>query len=106
MSDRALWPELLADFSRRNAGRPVRLEVDDPEFGAQRPRTDFPLLGVSYDPHGSRVAIMLGQPGSTHEHLTHAISAVSNLDLLRVADGRDEVLCVEHGGAKTLLRLD
>lgn len=98
------WIQALRGFTERNAGRLTRLEIDDPEIGAQWGEVDLPLRGVAYDPRDERVEMMLGDLGSIDIHLTHSIQGVTSLDVLRDEDGRDRVLRVVHGGAQTLLR--
>lgn len=102
MSMKRDWALLLSEFTQRNAGRQTRLEVNDPEFGVQVVEEGIVLGGIDYDPRGDRVEIMLGAPGATEQHLTHAISGVSGVDLLR-SGGVDHALCVEHQGRRTLL---
>jgi hypothetical protein len=41
--ERSEWPRSLADFTRQNAGRTSRLEIDDPEMGAQSAEDGLPL---------------------------------------------------------------
>lgn len=100
------WVRLLHEFTQRNAGRRARLELDDPELGAQWQEVDYPLLGVAYDRRDERVEIMVGFMGDTDQRLTHSITDVSELEVLGSASGRGEVLRIGHGGVQTLLRLD
>lgn len=99
------WDRLLRDFTARNAARPTRLEVDDPEVGAQLEETDWPLRGAAYDPRSHTVEIMLGDLGTADGHLTRAIRDVRAVDVLTGDDGRDSVLRIAHGDGQTLLRL-
>jgi nucleotide-binding universal stress UspA family protein len=99
------WASVLADFSRRNAGRRASIEVDDPELGAQAQEDGYPFVGASYDYHDKRVAIMVGDPAPGRRHLTRGIGDVHSIDLLRDAQGRDWILRVEHGAGQTLLTL-
>jgi hypothetical protein len=104
MPDRTGWPGTLADFTRQNAGRASRLEIDDPELGAQPAEDGLPLRGVAYDPVDDRLEIMLGDPGSGARHLTHAVSHPLRLDV--AAEPRHAVLRVTHGTGQTLLTVD
>lgn len=97
------WTAALKGFTLRNAGRPSILEVDELEVGAQREATLMDLKGASFDPHGSRVDLMLTNP--TGEHLTHTIANVTRIDIL-VSDGIvEDVLRVEHPEGQTLLQI-
>lgn len=99
------WSRLLRDFTERNVGRATRLEEDDPEIGAQVEEMRSPLRGVSYDPHGRTVSIMLGYLATADDHLTRSIENVDSVDLLTHPDGRDGALRIAHGNGQTLLRL-
>ena len=99
------WVGLLRDFSRRNAGRRTRLEIDDPELGAQWQEVDCALRGVGYDTRSGRLEIMLADDGDSLAHLTHSIEAASELDVLAGGDGRDRTLRIGHPGGQTLLTL-
>jgi len=99
------WAERLEEFSRRNAGRPAILEVIDPEFGAQVEEKGVPFTGASFDPRDGRVHIMCG-PASGDGHLTHSISGVTAIQLLKDSSGNDAFLRVAHGRGQTLLALE
>lgn len=101
--DPSQWPTMLADFSRTNAGRRTRLEVDDPELGAQAQEVDYPLLGITFDPHDQRLEIMLGGLGAGAPHLSRSIENVRSLDVLTASDGTDIALRVQHGAGQTML---
>jgi nucleotide-binding universal stress UspA family protein len=101
--DPSQWPTMLADFSRTNAGRRTRLEVDDPEMGAQAQEVDYPLLGITFDPHDQRLEIMLGGLGAGAPHLSRSIDNVRSLDVLTASDGTDIALRVQHGAGQTML---
>ena len=97
------WTTLLADFTRTNTGRRTRLEIDDPEIGAQAQEMNYPLLGVAMDPHDQRLEIMLGVLGTGEPHLSRSINDVSSVDLLVGKDGKDAALRVGHGKGQTML---
>jgi nucleotide-binding universal stress UspA family protein len=103
--DHLRWAKELAEFTRRNAGRRTKLEVDDPEFGAQFQESDYPLLGAAFDHHDQRVEIMLGDFAPGGRHLTRGIGDVRQLEVLRDTQGRDRVLRIGHGNGQTLLTL-
>lgn len=96
------WAALLREFTRRNAGRPTRLEIDDPELGAQWQEADLPLQGVAHDPRDAKVEVIVGAPGGPR--LTHSVAGVTGIDV-EAADGRDRTLRLAHGAGQTLLRL-
>jgi Ser/Thr protein kinase RdoA (MazF antagonist) len=98
------WAQLLKDFSRRNAGRGTRLEIEDAELGAQLGELDLHLRGVAFEPRFRRVEIMLTDGGAT-EHLTHSIEGVSDVAVQLDAAGRDATLRIAHPGGQTLLML-
>lgn len=101
--DPSQWPTMLADFTRTNAGRRTRLEVDDPEIGAQAQEVDYPLRGVAFDPHDRRLEIMLGALGAGAPHHTRSIANASSLDFLTAEDGTDVALRVQHGTGQTVI---
>ncbi len=96
------WPALLEAFTRRNQGRRTRLEVDDPDVGAQAEETGYVLRGATYDRHDARVALMFGAPGG-RSHLTRAIDGVTMVAVHAEPGGRDVALAVTRGAGQTLL---
>lgn len=100
--DRSEWPARLAEFTHQNVGRASRLEVDDPELGAQPAQDGLPLRGVTYDPADDRVEIMLGGHGAGVGHLTHTVAHPDRVDLA-VFDPRHAALRITHGRGQTLL---
>jgi hypothetical protein len=103
--ERTGWARILDEFTRRNAGRPTCLEVDDPEMGAQVQQTDYRLFGAAYDPRDRCVEVMTGDFGTTEGHMTHTIRHVTDVWVLTMPGGRDEALCIAHGRGQTLLHL-
>ena len=105
--DAGEWRTALKEFTGRNAGRHVRLELDDPTLGAQTHERDATLLGVAYDPHDLRVEIMLGDIEGGRRHHTRSIGGVVSVDLLTGSSGRDLVLRIAHGHGRvqTLLTM-
>lgn len=98
------WGAALDDFTRRNKGRRVAVEVDDPELGAQILGRGA-LFGVTYDPHDQRVEIMLGDAKSTRRHLTHSIARVESIAMTTEDRSGNEVLELRHGGGHTLVMI-
>lgn len=96
------WQAMLEEFSRRNAGRRTRLEIDDPELGAQAEEAGYTLTGATYDRRDGRVALMLGAPGGA-AHLTRLIDGATGIAMHSDRDGRDLALAVTRGAGQTLL---
>lgn len=102
VQDSAKWGAVLKDFTSRNAGRVVNLEVNDPELGALVEASRYPLLGVDFDHRDGRLTISLGYLRGAERHLTRTIAHPESVSVLNV-DGRDTALSVTHGGGQTLL---
>lgn len=100
------WAGQLELFTKRNAGRTVSLEVDDPELGAQFQVSGYPFLGASYDHNDRRVELMLGELGESERHLSRGISDVRAVEVMRDGEGRDVALRVAHGEGQTLLLIE
>lgn len=99
----ARWSVLLEAFDERNMGRPTRLEIDDPDLGAQFEETGYTLLGASYDRRSDQLQLMLGAPSGGGAHLTHTVGAVTSVAVLADPRGRDMALQVKHGSGQTIL---
>lgn len=96
------WGGGLDAFTKRNAGRRIAIEVDDPDIGA-RMLGSGALIGATYDPHDRRVEIALGDPHQARRHLMHSIE---NVDYIAFdADERSNTETVEiwHDGGQTLV---
>ena len=100
--DSSQWSAALKEFTARNAGRIVNLEVDDPELGALIEASRYPLLGIDYDHKDGRLTISLGHTHGAERHLTRTIAHPEAVSVLTV-NGRDTALSVTHGGGQTLL---
>jgi nucleotide-binding universal stress UspA family protein len=101
------WAKKLEDFSRRNAGRRGRLEVDDPELGAQVEMRGYRFLGAAYDSRSKRAQLMFGDLEGTGPHLVRGISNIKSIGVL--PDGRDDwdtALSIVSDDGQTLLVLD
>jgi hypothetical protein len=103
--ERSDWPGALAEFTHRHAGRTSRLEIDDPELGAQPAEHGLPLRGVTYDPADDRLEIMLGDQGAGAAHLTHSVAHPDHVDVA-APDPLHAVLRITHGAGQTLLTVD
>ena len=102
VDDSKMWPEVLREFTSRNAGRIVNLEVEDPEAGALMEATAYPLLGADYDRKDGRLTITLGYNRGLERHLSRSITHPETVSVLSI-EGRDTALSVTHGGGQTLL---
>lgn len=100
------WELLLDDFTRRNTGRRARLEIDQPELGAQLQQTGFPFLGATYDPKNDHVELMFGDLVNGSRHLARSIADVSAVTLQSDSAGRDIALRIQHGDGQTLVLFD
>lgn len=100
------WTERLEEFTRRNLWRRARLEVLDPEIGAQVMEVDVPFMGASFDPRTNRVHLMFGASDGGTGHITHNIEGVTAMRTLRGRNGEDVLLRVGHGRGQTLLTLE
>lgn len=100
------WAASLRDFSRRNAGRSTRLEIDHEELGAQWQEVALTLRSVGLDPRDGRIEIMLDDGERMGAHLTHSIRQATDVAVLAGADGRDRVLRIAHPGGQSLLTLE
>ena len=98
------WEAELEAFSKRNVGRRVRLEVDDPDIGAQVQQSGFAFLGASYDRHDHSLEIMVGDPEDRTRHLTRTIPRADDVAFYASPDdGRERALRVASGRGQTLL---
>jgi hypothetical protein len=96
------WTDALNDFTRRNAGRPATIEVDDPEIGAQMLGRGA-LVGVTYDPHDRRIEIMVGDAHRARRHLMHSIPKVESIAMTTDEHSASEALELRHGRGHTLV---
>jgi nucleotide-binding universal stress UspA family protein len=97
------WSVLLAEFTKRNAGRRTILEVDDLELGAQAQEYNYPLIGTSYSERDGRVDLILGDRFAGGRHLSRTMGSVVAVDVLTDGAGHDVALRVQHGRSQTLL---
>lgn len=100
------WAAHLKDFSRRNAGRATRLQINHDALGAQWQEVALTLRGVGLDPRDGRIEIMLDDGERLGAHLTHSIREATDVDVLRGPDGQDAVLRIAHPGGQSLLTLE
>jgi len=95
------WAAALDSFTRRNVGRSVMLEVDDPETGAHVDSHGYALVGVTYEPKAHRVEIMLGDASRPFHHLTRSLVHPDAITMT-ASPGGGEVLDIRHGRGHTV----
>ena len=96
------WAAALDEFTRRNKGRRVAVEVDEPELGAQMLGRGA-LVGVTYDAHDRRVEIMVGDAHRARRHLMHSVPKVESIAITTDERGATEALELRHGHGHTLV---
>ena len=96
------WAIALDGFTRRNAGRAVMLEVDDPETGAHVAGQGYSLMGVTYEPSAHRVEIMMGDAGRPLHHVTRSVLNPDTVTMTATPAGDGEVLDIRHGRGHTI----
>ena len=104
--DRTQWAEILDAFAVRNAGRRSRLEIDDPDIGAQTQADGYELHGVTFDPTDRSIEIMLARGDGSRAHLSRRITDVDSISVRATEDGLDKVLRITGGRSQTLLLMD
>lgn len=101
------WAKTLDDFSRRNAGRASRLEVDDMALGAQTEMSGYRFQGASYEPDSDRASLMFGGDKESKSHLVRNINHVQWVEIFGSDPQRpDRALSIGHEGGQTLLLFD
>jgi nucleotide-binding universal stress UspA family protein len=103
ITERQQWAKALDAVWRRDAGRIVRLEVDDRDIGAQVEASGYLLRGITFDHNDRRVTVMLEAPDGTGAHLTRSISNVDAIGITTKPNGPDHALVIKHGRGQTLL---
>lgn len=101
--DPAAWRDVLAAASKRNAGRVVDVEVDDPAIGAQVQASGYVLRGIDYDPADHRVDVMLDAGPDDDAHLTRTITRVRSISIASSPAGQDVAIEIAQGRGHTLI---
>jgi nucleotide-binding universal stress UspA family protein len=101
------WSGVLAEFSRNNAGRRARLEIDDAAIGAQTEMSGYRFQGATFEPRSKRVTLMFGGGKAGGSHLERGITEVRSVEVLSSKhSGADVALAIGHDGGQTLLVFD
>lgn len=83
----------LDELTRRNAGRRVLFEMDNPKVGAQLLAFDYTFLAAEYDSVCGKVFIALSDDSGRSCHsTTHTLGKVTSVDVRRAADGSDHMV--------------
>lgn len=94
----------LDEFSRRNVGRPARLEVGGTGLeGLAIENVAYRFAGASWDPHDARAVIMLADPGDPLRHLTHGMTGVQTVSILADDERRDRSLVITDARGQAVL---
>ena len=95
------WAVALNGFTRRNAGRPVVLRVEDPETGAGVASQGYALMGVAYEPSAHRIEIMVGDARRPLHHVTRSVVHPDAITMTSLPAG-GETLDIRHGRGHTI----
>jgi uncharacterized protein DUF5335 len=98
------WPMFFERFSQRHEGWLVKLEIFDPEIGAQVEGTGLILEGLTDEYNemtGNTIMIMAGN--TPEDHLTHSISHPTEVSLGRTDGGADQALSIKSADGTTAL---
>lgn len=109
--ERDRWQGYLDDFSKRNQGRPTRIELISEALGAQPEAEMLPLMGVSFERKGSEAGnveiTLAGLTAADTRYLRHAIINPKEIVPKTGADGREDGLEIEASdGARTILMFE
>jgi len=103
---RNVWPAFMDSFTRRHQGWIADLEVFGLEIGSQLEEHELPLEGITAELGNGKpdtIEIMLG--AEPDNHITHMISAPSQVSLEKTDEGADAALAIKApDGTMTLLR--
>lgn len=98
------WPTFLDSFSRQHEGGSVKLEILNPDLGAQVQETGLVLEGLvdEWDEaDGSTIMIMIGN--EPDDHVTHSINNPTELNLEQTDEGEDVALLIKSVDGRTAL---
>ena len=98
------WPAFLDRFSRQHEGWLVKLEILNPDLGAQIEETGLALAGLTDEwdeTEGNTIWIMAGN--EPDDHVTHAISNPTEVSLEQTDEGADAALSIKSADGTTAL---
>ena len=98
------WPAVLDSFSRQHEGWLVKLEILNPDLGAQVQETGLALEGVTDEwdeAGGNTIMIMAGN--EPDGHITHSINNPTEVSLERTDEGADVALSIKSADGTTAL---
>ena len=97
------WPQFFKQFSALHGGWRCTIEILGASLGAQLQSSGLELTGIdaelTKEPH---ITIALGEEPDAH--LTHVIDSPEHVWLMQADGGEDEVIEIEGGEVRTLLR--
>lgn len=98
------WPAFLDRFSRQHEGWLVKLEILNPDLGAQVQETGLVLEGLTDEwdeAEGNTIMIMTGD--EPDDHLTHPINHPTEMSLEQTDEGADVALSIKSADGTTAL---
>lgn len=97
------WSRFFDNLSRRQEGWEVTLEVFGPDLGDQVEERHLFFAGVTAEigDGGDKIAIMMG--GKPNAHVTHVITAPTQVDLQQTDLGIDVALQIKSADGNTNL---
>lgn len=94
----------LDELTRRNAGRRVMFEMDNPRVGAQLLAFDYTFLAAEYDSICGKVFIALSDDSGRACHTTtHTLGRVTSVDVRRAVDGSDHMVRLADSCGQAML---
>lgn len=98
------WPAFFDSFSRKHQGWLATLEIFGPDLGAQTEERELPFEGITdewNEAEGETIMIMAG--GTTNDHVTHAVSNPTEVNLEQTDEGADAALAIKSSDGRTAL---
>ena len=98
------WPAFLDRFSRQHEGWLVKLEIFNPDLGAQVEETGLALDGLTDEwdeAEGNTIMIMAGNEPA--DHVTHSIRKPTEVTLEQTDEGADVALSIKSADGTTAL---
>jgi hypothetical protein len=100
------WTDYLAGFTRLYTGWLADLEVFGSDIGSQMEQEGLPFEGITAElreGQPDRIEIMCGSRAD--DHITHTITAPTQVSVEKTDDGADTVLAIKApDGTTTVLR--